>query len=263
MVVSIIALTLGMILPTVRAIFMAKTDRYAEGALTAMLGVTRGVAIETQNYALLHVQIGVDDECWASVFRYDPTTGKFVAGYFVCPKHPNVREKIPGNCPSCPANTPLIWNGLLPRLVQKGMAFGEVSARDPAKEPGQFRYVSGEAYQTALNDPNGWAGFTTFNVIFAPDGTLVTDVNGDPPDFDTECAAFADAPERIWDPGPGDPALLINETGVRIITVFDYKVAKLKTDRTAFFNEKDSSGEYLRGRFLVINPYTGQLIKTE
>ena len=76
-VIGVIALALGMVVPSLHALFDARTDREAEGTLGGMLILARGTAIENQTYALLHGGMGVNGDYWLAVFSRDPNTGKF------------------------------------------------------------------------------------------------------------------------------------------------------------------------------------------
>ncbi len=210
-VTGVIALSLGIILPSIHGMFTARSDRQAEAALGGLLSAARGAAIENQTYGLLHHQVGVDGECWAGVFKYDVGSGKFVP-----------------------------VESIRPQQILGHMAFGEVSDA----------YVSGSNYLAAVNAD--LAGFTTFNVIFASDGSLVSDVNGAAPELDEGHVIFSGTgKDQVWDPD----AAAVNEMGVKVMTVFDYRAAKMRADKAVYLNGV--------GRFLCVNPYTGQLIKIE
>jgi len=130
--------------------------------------------------------------------------------------------------------------GTTPKQIAGHMGFGEVSTR----------YVSGSSYLGSIDDD--WENFGALNVIFASDGSLTTTVDGLPPQFDPTHAVFTGASRvKVWDVGTAT----LNETGVRAVTVYEHKLLKLRTARQAYLQAS--------GRFIVINPYTGQLIEDE
>ncbi len=225
-VISTIALVLTITLPGIIGLFTAGADLQARNVISGMLGAARGVAIENQSYALVHVQIDVDGEkCWAAVMEYDkdpssPSFGKFV---------------------------PVA--GFTPQQMPSDMAFGEITST----------YVTdGGNYKSDVN--TDLPDFTTFNIIFGPDGGLMTGlINSVPPQIETDESvkifggATVTEKQQIWDPaGP-----TLDEAGVRAITAFHYRTIKAMSDADRLdWLERN-------GQFLCINQYTGKLLPTK
>ena len=126
--------------------------------------------------------------------------------------------------------------GVRPQQVDGFMGFGEVSSR----------YVNGSNYTSAVQ--TDFSNFATFNVIFAPDGSLTTTVDGAVPLFDTNDPMFSGV-GKVLDAN----FAILSETGVQAVTVFEYKPLLLLADRQKHINA--------HGRFLVINAYTGRIIE--
>ncbi len=220
-VTGVIVVALGIVVPSLHGLFTQRSDAEAEAAFGGMITLARGVAIGRESYGLLHVQMGGDGRCWAAVFRYDFGTGRFVQA-----------------------------EGTRPHQFMEHMAFGEISDA-PRSDAGGY-YVKGSEYAGTVNTPAGWKGFTTFNVIFAPDGSVVTEVGGSAPVLDENQPVFkGTGKEKIWEYS----SKAVNETGVWAVTVFDYSIANLQSNRSAYLDKV--------GRFVCINRYTGRLIRYE
>jgi prepilin-type N-terminal cleavage/methylation domain-containing protein len=232
-VIGVIVVSLSIVLPTVHALFTAGAETQAIAAMSAALGAARGCAIEQKTYALLHVQPHWKDEkCYAAVFKYDST------------KDP------PGFVP------PL---GYRPWQMPGGIAFGEVTARYITVDTDMMDDYDNDV----LYEDGEPRNFCTFNVVFAPNGSLTEYVHGKVPQFLIANAPLFEPPEdkdgrklwdqKLWDWDPDNVS--INEKGIRMMTVFDYERLKLVPNRADELNES--------GRFLVVNPYTGQLLPSE
>ena len=252
-VMGVMAMLLIIVLPTVAALFTSGAEDQAISIVAGGLSAARGVAIRDQSYGLLHIQIGRDDEkCWMVVMRYDRSTGRFISSFWTCPDHPQVRlaEKLP-TCPVAGCHNPLEPQGAQPQRMPGDAAFGEVADRFITRASGN----EPDTYSDALNSDDGFKDFTTFNVIFAADGTLVTDVEGAAPQLYRHDPVFEDVSNKqqtaIWE----YQSSYVNERGTQVMTVFDYKTLKVLTKRADELNES--------GRLLVVNPYTGQFISTE
>ncbi|MDY7011684.1 MAG: hypothetical protein SVV80_13185, partial [Planctomycetota bacterium] len=191
--------------------------------ISSMLGAARSMAVENRSYAGVHVQLDADRNCWVAVMKYDNGTGKFVS-----------------------------VGGFPPQRMPADMAFGQISDD----------YVDGGGnYKSDVNAD--LRGFTTFNVIFAPDGSLMTGlVNGSVPQVETGVKIFggdgATKEQQIWDhPASLPPGPNINEPGVGAITSFHYKTLEAMSDANRLkWLEKN-------GQFLCINQYTGKLLPTK
>ena len=252
-VAGIIGLMLAIVLPSVRGLFTAGADLHAAAEISAMSGAARGTAISNQTFAILHLEMGADKQgwtgaspnrvpvnprCWASVLKYEWNADALRW------------EFVPSD-------------EIAPRMMPGDVALGEVSAK----------FVpAGSAFAitaATLDD------FTTFNVIFASDGSMTTMVNGGNPVLANKRVPAAGAGDLnasriLWQFDDATqqaavvrvaiyPALTgIGEAGVRAMTIFDYKGVKAAKDdatRTSLLNKT--------GQFLVINPDTGQLIPPE
>ena len=235
-VIGIIALSLSVVLPTVRGLFYAGADTQAIAMASAMLGSARGLAIETRNYALLHVQpekgeVNDDDlgeRMWMMVMKYDLASGLFAQ-----------------------------YEGFPPQQVPGEMGYGQVGgALDPSSGGVTSEFVSGDNYSAELSDDEKLKDFCTFNVVFSSDGSVITQVDGGDPQFDSAAPVFTASAtykkQQIWKFSED----LVNEGGVRVMTVFNYRNVRLNAaKRASILNDC--------GVYLCVNPYTGQLIPTE
>ncbi|MHC4718395.1 MAG: prepilin-type N-terminal cleavage/methylation domain-containing protein [Planctomycetota bacterium] len=232
-VMGIIAMLLAIALPTISVLFSSGSAEQARAVMGAALSAARGLAIEKQTYVLVHHQASaLDDTCWLVTMIYDPTE---------TPQHPDGRF--------------VMAKGIPPQQLPGNMGAGEVSGTfltaGAGTNPDQYREIA---------PGDDWVNFTTFNVIFGPNGSLAAYVNGGPPrlDVNEDESVFHDPgdvdweDEEILDYPPAAP-----EEGVRAMTFFNYKELKLfgREDRQRELNES--------GQFLVINPYTGQFLPAE
>ena len=231
-VIGVIGLALSIVLPSMVKLFSTGAEAQAANIISATLGAARGSAIAERSYALVHMQIGTDGECWLAVLRYQNE-----------PSKPQYATFVP-------------TDGFEPRMLPGHLAAGEVSSA----------WVQNEHFKPIRDDQ--MVNFTTLNIVFGPDGSLVDRVpnaagNPDVPVLDTTSALFADKPasKKLWDPNV--PNLILNEPGVRAITLFSYKTLKV-LDGGAYTSQ-GSRAHYLtqNGLFRCINPYTGQLIPAE
>lgn len=238
-VLGIIVLVMGIVLPSIIPLLASGTATQVRAVVSALLGAARGMAIERQSYALVHFQMGVDDNCWAAVLIYesikDPITGEVTGHRFV------------------PAE------GFRPRKIPGGFALGEVTT--------MFLTPNGKHFQRLFDLPAGRLNpfFTTFSAIFAPDGSLadlVPDINGNLvwPHIDTTSILFDDAAQqRIWH----STVAGLDEPGVRVMVLFPYKDLMALPPGGALV--RNSREEYLdeNGKYFVINPHTGRLLPNE
>lgn len=244
-VVGVIALILTIIAPSIHGLFTAGADAQATGELSAYLGAARAMAVETQSYVLVHFQSDVDSttpppenpRCWAAIMLGVPAAG----GGIMFVQAP----------------------GFLPKQFPGEMGFGQLDDNVIDTATSQIKL-------DAVNTRNKFNNFTTFNIIFGPDGSPTTLVNGKVPVLDQINAlantltsttpntlVFCGAPkQKIWAADPAIPGV-INEEGTKALCVFDYRKALVTADdkRAAFL----TSRLYL----LCLNQYTGQLIPSE
>ncbi len=227
LVVAVIAMLMVLILPSISTMFSAGSFEQAQVVMAATLSSARALAIEKQTYALVHVHPDPrEGKFWLVTMLFNPDNGRFVVA-------PGVRPyRLPGD-----------------------VGAGEISDT----------FVQGGNYTVAVNDNDSdgvddWRDFITFNVIFAPDGALASDVNGGPPLLDENSPIFLDAAhgglfhDEMYNAEMYNAAV-VNEDGVRAVTLFDFKELNVTEDRTIPLNEA--------GQFLVINPYTGKFLPTE
>jgi len=215
-VIAMISMPVGIVLPSMLGLLTAGADVQAQGILGAMLGAARGLAIEQGVPTLVHVQIGRGDKCWIAIFRLEMKQGAPGYGKFV------PAEQYP------------------PRRMPGDIAFGGLVKR----------FISGQDYDSVINNDAGLADFTTFDIAFSPDGGLVTQVQGNviqlyaDPEFFSQTAETA-----VWEVKRPD------ETGVRAVTVFNYGDLQLASPRHTYLTDNCV--------LIGINSYTGQFLPTE
>jgi prepilin-type N-terminal cleavage/methylation domain-containing protein len=249
-VIALIGLILAVVLPSIGTLFASGADGPARSLMSAMLGAARQAAVENQTYTAVHVQMGVDEKCWIGVFsaQISPSDGKLrlapLAGY--------KPQQAPGD-----------------------MAYGAVDNK----------WVGNNDTFIAINDETGYPyqpdwTFTSFNVVFARDGTLASQIptlDGtvnpldigaappNPPSADSVfTATFANTnTQKIW--CSADPVVMGNSTGVnvgrpgvRVMTLFNYKTLRYMTDPAKRATYLQTSCQYL-----ILDPCTGRLIQTK
>ena len=240
-VLGIIVLVMGIVLPSIIPLLASGTAIQVRAVVSALLGAARGMAIERQSYALVHFQMGVDDKCWAAVLIYD-NREKNADGT----DNPTFRKFVPAE-------------GYKPRKMPRGFALGEVTA--------MFTSPDGKQFTNMFDFPAGRMNpfFTTFSVIFGPDGCLADLAPGidgalATPQIDITSILFDDAgAQRIWHSTmPG-----LDERGVRLMVLFSYKELTSLPPRAFFNNPSRESYLEQNGTYLVVNPHTGQLIPNQ
>lgn len=214
-VISIIALITAMVLPTAGRLFSASADEQARSVLGAMLSGNRAAAIENSCYTAVHVQMGKDGRCWAVAMTGE---GQGTATVFVA------------------------MEGAVPKRMPGGIAFGGISSK----------YVSASDYDaTDLDDLDD---FTSFTVAFAPDGTAITNIDGEPLKLEDNPKLFstlASEKTAIWETCPDD------EDGVRAVTYFPYAELKVRSapERAVYLNEN--------AQFICLSYLTGRLMEAQ
>jgi hypothetical protein len=128
------------------------------------------------------------------------------------------------------------------RRVPGSMAFGEIS--------GDF--VNTGSYSNVTGNE---ADFTTFSIVFDPNGVLVTTADGgENVIFDSDDPMFATGSgDNVWNRGNtgGDTG----EAGVRAFTVFRYADFDAATDKVDYLNDF--------AQFLPVMSYTGEVFRRE
>lgn len=216
-VIGIIVMVAGMATPSIISLLTSGGEAQAYNMLSGQLTVARALAIENQTYIAVHSQLG---QKGASDTDEDLTSACFIA----------ITKLKPD---SSPPEFELM-EGFSVTRVPGSIVFGEISDNS----------VVGESFDLKT----GLEGFTSFSVIFSPQGEVVQTIDGETIRFSTKLAGGG----KLW-----DAALANNEEGVTAITLFDY------SELTAL--PKDKQTEYLdaTGQFLPINTYTGRLFSRD
>ncbi len=244
-VLGILVLALGIVLPSLIPLLSTSSMTQARAMISALLGSARGLAIEKQSYTLVHFQMSPDEKCWAAVFIYD-----------------NQQKNLDGS-PNANYCKFVPLDGFAPRRMPGDVALIQVC---PLLMP-DGRHLIGVFDQPGLpaGERQPYWGFTTFNVVFGPDGALrqqVPDSKGllTPPVIDDKALVFiGTVDQKIWEPH----AFVLNNEGIRLMIAFSYREVKnLSADGYA---TAGSRANYLEqnGQFFCINPYTGQLLPSE
>ncbi len=221
-VITVISLLMVMVLPSIAGLFRSGSQSQARNMADANLRSTRSMAVQRRRYTALHFQRGLDGGYWMAPLEEQDGSGQKVFDMADGAE----ATKLPGT-----------------------MGGGEVSAK----------FVAGDNYiamsDTAVSD------FTTFTVIFDPNGRLVTEVDGNDLKFDSGSllleanpAAWTQRRKSIWERS----VALKSEDGVRAFGLFDKAEFDLITEddvRRVFLSNS--------ARFLPINPYVGGLVRTK
>ena len=220
-VISIIALVSAMVLPTAARLFSASADEQARSVLGAMLSGNRAAAIENSCYTAVHVQMGKDGHCWAVAM-----TGK--------------RQG--------PMTVFAAMEGAVPKRMPGGIAFGGLAESFMEDTDGDGTV---DGYK-ALSDTD-LENFTNFTVVFAPDGTAVTNVRGVPIGLENNQKLFfaLESETAIWAKCPPF------KFGVRAVTYFPYAQLKVRSadERAAYLNEN--------AQFICLSYLTGRLMEAQ
>ena len=234
-VILVISIVAAIAIPTAVGLFTAGADNQAYNMLSAQMTAARSYAIRNSTYTLVHVQVAdpaafngsMEDKTYMMLMRYDRDS-TFMPGVGIFSPVPDADPlPVPGK-----------------------IAFGNL----------QTPYVAGNAY--ADLDDAALAGFTTFNIVFSPSGTVVTAVDGKPIIINPTHSLFTGPagkklwnPDLVWDDVNKKP--LHGQIGTTGVTLFDYtKIAPLSpAERKTYLNDN--------GQFLAINMYTGQLLPKE
>lgn len=220
-VVGIIALVTAMALPTVARLFRASSDEQARSVLGAMLTGNRAAAIENSCYTAVHVEMGKDGRCWAVAMTGE---GQGVATVFVA------------------------MEGAVPKRIPGRIAFGGISADFVEPQAGNDPDLYMDLSDENLDD------FTSFTVAFAPDGTVITNIDGAALELEDNSKLFSpdeDNETAIWETCP-DP-----EFGVRALTYFPYPELNVRdeTERATYLNRN--------AQFICLSYLTGRLMEAK
>jgi prepilin-type N-terminal cleavage/methylation domain-containing protein len=223
-VVTIIALLVGTVAPSLAGLFTSGSDSQAYNLIAAQLAAARAMAIQEHTFAGLHVQLADEslrpellNDCFAAVV-IDPDPAN--PGHFV------------------------VADGFTPQRVPGTMAFGQVD---------NYYVTQGKFDEQRVNTE--FDKFTSFTILFSATGRLVTTpvvlFSSNPQSaFDP-----AKAKTSLWSPN------LANNNGagespVTALVMFDRDAAgKYSTGRAAYLDNY--------GQLLPINHYTGALLGRE
>ncbi len=168
-VMAIIALIMGMVLPSMIGLFSAGAERQARNVMSAVLSGARSLAIEKRTHTLVHVQRGKDGRYWAVIMQLDPT---------IYDNNGLVRTFVPAS-------------GIMPRQLTKDVGIGKVDdfwvqgrINGANLDPAVSRFLTirsdsdAETGQIEAKVRRQLRCFSDFNVIFTPDGSAAKSVNG-------------------------------------------------------------------------------------
>ena len=218
-VITMIALIASIALPSVVHVFETGADSQAYHLLSAQLAAARALAIRDASYACVHVQLAnpephpdLANTCWMAVMKYVEDTGSFQ-----------------------------LADGYAPRRVPGRIAFGELS--DTFADPNDGTYKD-------LTDGNvvsatGAAPFTTFSIVFGPDGQVVKTIDDDQDVTFQSGDGLFQGSKPLW-------AVPDDEHGVSGTVMFDLKellAAPSPGARPEFLGRT--------GEMLSVNRYTG------
>jgi prepilin-type N-terminal cleavage/methylation domain-containing protein len=230
-VIGIILLIAATALPSIIGMLTSGADRQAVNYISSQLTAARAHAIRNNTYAGVHFQ-----------YRVNGGMGDY---YMMVVE--GTQDETTGDWTFKPPE------GFQPRRLPGKMACGGL---DGAYVNASGNYID-DAFATS-----SLPYFTSFTIVFAPNGSAVKSVNGQEVKFDASHAAFSGS-TKLWDIDvanrvnatasvPGD-----GESPVTALVLFDYPAffgsdATDSEDRASYLN--------LNGQFVPVNVYTGQLL---
>ena len=222
-VVALIALLAMIAVPSFITMFSAGAESQDYNSVSALLNYARAHALKTNNYVAVHFQPAAgknslvkNDNCYAAILEFDPTL-LAGAGAFRTPTNPT----------SFP-----------PVAMPQGVGIGQLAS--PFVDVNNDKYDDDE-----LRDDLD--GFMTFTIVFSPQGTVVTKINGKLINFDGPNSYFDGS---LWVVGTATQ----DKEGVRALTIF----SRTKIEPLTAPGKRV---EYLatNAPYLPVNSYTGQL----
>jgi prepilin-type N-terminal cleavage/methylation domain-containing protein len=227
--VAIIVLIVALAGPSTVTLFTSGAESQAYNLLSANLTAARALAIRQGTYAGVHVQIGATDT----------TRGKCYLA-------------VVWDDPSTANHDFSLAEDYAPKEVPGGMAFGEVR--------GDF--FSGTNY-----DVSDQGDFTTFTIVFTPDGTVTRSIQGGLISFDQ-----ADSDRDGDVDGDDNPVFRSTDDNIRLwnsALVFG-AAEELGAAAVTSFNYAEATGgvlnDYLNAHnaeYIPVNMSTGQLFPRE
>jgi len=255
-VIAIIALVMLIVLPSVSKLFAAQAMVQGRNLIDAQIKTARSLAIRDRRYTGVHFQRHWDTgEYWSAIVQ---VSSEVELGRSAGDSMPSV----PTNCDWGSSRAMRMVEGTAATRMPGSLGVGLVGA------------ALGNDYSglSSIDTPNMTAevAFTTFTVLFDPDGRLATAggespsipfIRGDSgvywcsPLFDNQ---NGDVEREIWELPPGA------DRYVTAVCLFDNTVfetlpmggtgAPVPGTKEYYLNES--------ARFLVVSPYVGGLIRT-
>lgn len=253
--IGIIILVATIALPSISRMLSMGADAQAYNLISAQITVARALAVESGDYAGIHVQPAsttatptkIRGKCYSAVIRYsqgDPSDSDA-----------DLRKKAFA-----------IAEGYAPRRMPSDMVFGELSSDfigfSVSSPEGEYdNSILNPSDDNTINNQS-LQDFCTFSIVFSAFGNPVTSIGSSnnvefrDPDKNTsnsqlqrQQAVFAGGSTYLW-----DFDLAEGEPPVKNLTMFN--MSELKPLSTQ--NERQ---DYLdeNGQIHCINPYTGQL----
>lgn len=218
-VIAIFSIVAIAAVPSVSTIIDQMSAHQAYEVMSAQIGAAQALAPARGKYTAVHVQQADGASTVRDLLDIEQTTS-YVAIFQLEPVGPGSPNTAwPGTSnPDTPAEPAVdedwmrfqLAPGYEMRRMPASMAFGQVDA-EFVTNGGAFTNVAGN-----LED------FTSFSIVFDPNGTLVTTVDaGRNPQFDAEGEMFV-SPDNLWDINTTDDAALPGEPGVRAFTMFRF-----------------------------------------
>jgi len=228
-VVAVISLLVMIVVPSMAGLFRSGSTVNARNVVDAQLKATRGLAIRDRQYTGVRLQRGLDGGYWLGIVRYDEKTGQFDL---------------------CEAT----------EMVTLPVGIGAGRVTKP------FVDDSGKYAAQGIANFNA---FTSFTILFGPNGRLVEQANGQNIKYKTSGSKlFTTLPDNwthksqyIW-----DASLAVPERGVRALCLFEAGQLNLylpEPGETATGDDWDKVADALNAgaRFVPVNPYTAGLIR--
>jgi len=217
--ISIIALVLGIAGPTTIRLFSTNADTQAYNIFSTQMALARAGAIESANYVGLHCQITDSTKTYVS---NNKLSDKCITAIVAWDEGNNAFD---------------LKAGEQPQEVPGSMAFGQIDSTS----------VSGSNY--SISSDTALANFTTFTILFNPDGEITKTAAGSNIQFLSNSALF-DGASSIWN-------VPTAEQGATCVTMFNYLTLKSKgsSGYNTYLNET--------GQFIAANVYTGRLFPRE
>ena len=197
-VLGVIIMAAGIALPSINTLLQSGADKQAYNLIASQIRAARALAIETGNYAGVHIQMADKQKnpdlagtCYAGVVAFQQMDNKVnpKVAYFDVAGGYDV-QPIPGS-----------------------IAFGDLS--------------------NDRSSMDGGGSFTTMTLVFAPNGRLVYSVQGVPVRL-SPTSAFVSGTRPLWDANRGGGSN--EEYGTSAICLFNYRNFEAADDKSKFMN---------------------------